>query len=72
MGRPCIFPNKTVRLTAASVTAVGASRFEVARKRLAKLAGWDWTDVSDGDVTEALARGWDATAQFLKSRGVLK
>ncbi len=72
MSRPCIFPNKTVRLTAASVTDIGAKQFEVARRRLAKLAGWTPRSVSDGDTTEALARGWDATEKFLKARGVLK
>jgi hypothetical protein len=66
MSRPTIFGKKTVRLTAASVTSDGAKQFEAARKRLAKLVGWPVDRVSDGDVTEALARGWDATERYLK------
>jgi hypothetical protein len=50
------------------VTEVGSRAFEAARKKLAKLAGNRPVDkVSDGDVFEALARGWDATKAYIEA-----
>ena len=42
------------------VGKVGKTEFERARKRLKRLARWK-NRVSDGDVFEALSRGWDET-----------
>jgi hypothetical protein len=47
------------------VTAAGSTSFEMARKRLAKMAGREVEQTSDGDVFEFLARGEDATRKYL-------
>ena len=45
----------------------GRVEFEKARRRLKQLANWKGR-VSDGDVFEALSRGWDNTREYLKER----
>ncbi len=45
----------------------GKVEFERARARLKRLARWKGR-VSDGDVFEALARGWPNTEAYLKAR----
>ena len=47
------------------VTKVGSLRFEQARAKLARLASRAPGKVSDGDVIEALARGWADTTAYL-------
>jgi len=66
-GRPSIFGSKTngTRLQGV-ITAAGSVRFNEARARLAKIAGWEPENVSDADVIEFMARGEKATRAFLK------
>ena len=61
-GQPSIFRNKKGgdRLQGI-VTPEGSRRFEMARRRLAKLAGREVEHVSDADVIEFLVRGDEAT-----------
>jgi hypothetical protein len=69
IGRPAIFPGKTgdsVRVN--RLTPTGSTRFEQARKRLAKLAGWEVEDVSDADCIEFLALGETATIKHLEEQ----
>jgi hypothetical protein len=51
-----------------NITPVGSSRFEQARKRLAKLADREVEQVSDGETIDYLARGHDATVKFLEKQ----
>lgn len=64
MGRPAIFPDKTIRVIG-MLTEPGQRAFEAARKRLAKLAKWHPSRVGDGDVMTALSIGWEATEKHL-------
>jgi hypothetical protein len=68
MGRPKIFTSNNGARTRVQggLTPVGTSRFEGARKRLAKLVGRDPEFVSDADVIEYLARGESATRLYLE------
>lgn len=50
------------------VTKAGSVAFEAARCRLAKLANRSVETTSDGCVFEALARGWDNTREYLRTR----
>jgi hypothetical protein len=70
MGRRAIFRGKEggVRVQAI-ITKVGGQRFERARKRLAELAGWIASEVSDADTVEFLARGEAETVAYLEVNG---
>lgn len=68
MGRPKIFkvnsnPGDRVQ---GILTPKGSVQFEAARRRLAKLAAWEYEDVGDADVIEFLARGETATREHLE------
>lgn len=66
-GRPTIFGSKEHgSRVQGGLTKVGTSQFEVARKKLAKMVGWAESRVSDGDVIEALSRGWVNTQEYLR------
>jgi hypothetical protein len=47
------------------ITPAGSRRFEIARSKLAKLAGREVEQVSDADVIEFLARGEANTREYL-------
>ena len=64
-GRASIFRGKDLRkMKRGALTEVGNQEFEAARKRLAKMAGRK--TASDGDVIEALSRGWAATKAYIR------
>ena len=65
-GRPAIFPGKTGDIVRGGLTPIGTTKFEQARRRLAKLAAWEVEDVSDADTIEFLALGEEATAKHLE------
>lgn len=66
-GRPSIFGSKDGGERIQGVlTPVGSVRFNQARQRLAKIAGWEPEDVSDADTAEFLARGEAATIKLLR------
>jgi hypothetical protein len=68
-GRPTIFGSKNGgRRASGLISRIGALRFEEARQRLAKLAGWEDRAVSDGETIDYLARGEKATREFLKQK----
>lgn len=67
-GQPAIFLHKTGGEVRGSLTVVGSVRFEHARRRFAKLVGWEYERVLDGDVVEYLARGETSTRAYLASR----
>ncbi len=70
MGRRAIFRGKDGgQRVQAIITKVGGQKFEKARVRLAKLAEWEATDVSDADVVEYLARGDAETIAYLEVNG---
>jgi len=62
-GRPSIFGPKTGDIH--NLTKAGTVRFNQARERLAKLAGWEPENVSDADTSEFLALGEAATIKLL-------
>jgi hypothetical protein len=64
-GQPAIFKNKTGDRVQGGLTPRGSIRFELARRRLAKLAGWDYEEVSDADTIEFLALGEALTKDYL-------
>lgn len=68
MGHPAIFPGKTGDRVQGGLTPIGSTKFEQARRRLARLAGWEFESVSDADVIEFLARGDEATTKFLQDQ----
>ena len=68
MGRPSIFPNKKGGRVQGGLTDVGSKQFNVARGRLADLAGWKVKDVTDADTIEYLARGHEETKRYLQGR----
>ena len=59
-------PKDSSRTRPAAMTKEGYAAFEVARARLARLAGRRDARVSDADVIEAMARGWPETVAYLK------
>lgn len=63
--RPSIFKHKEVRVQG-MISKAGAECFEVRRKQLAKLSGWDAKKISDADTIEYLARGEISTKLYLK------
>lgn len=67
MGRPAIFVRKDGPkcVRTGPLTVDGSKRFEMARQRLGKLAGWPPEKVSDSDVVEYLVRGDVPTKQYL-------
>lgn len=68
-GRVSIFRNKNRKNRVQGLMSdVGKREFELARKRLARLAGWQSTKVSDADTVEYLARGHEATRVYLKGQ----
>lgn len=69
MGRPSIFRDKVGgQRVQAIISKTGASRFEAARKRLAKLAKWKPDQISDADVVEFLARGEADTVAYMQGQ----
>ena len=50
------------------ISLEGARRFELARTRLAQLAGWQERTVSDADTIEFLARGEHNAVAYLKQK----
>jgi len=68
-GRPSIFRPKddTQRMQVVGMTERGRALFEQAREQLKKVAKWPGR-VSDADVIEALVRGKDETAKYLKEK----
>ena len=65
-GRPAIFRDKVGgRKVQGRMTPAGSTRFERARRNLAKLAAWEVEAVSDADVIEFLARGETDTRKYL-------
>lgn len=67
--RPTIFGSKDGGERYQGVTThVGSLKFEAARERLSKLAGWPLKRVSDGDTMEYLSRGHEATVIFLEKQ----
>ena len=72
-GRPSIFRGKDrTSPVNAYMTPRGKKKVHEARKRLAALVGWQIGDVKDGDVVEALARGWDETRAYLRQTGQIQ
>lgn len=67
MGRPVIFRDKKGDRVQGKISATGSRGFEAARRRLAKLAGFDPAKVGDADTIEYLARGEKATIEYLNS-----
>jgi hypothetical protein len=66
-GRTSIFRDKAGGdRVQGNITAAGSVRFEQARRRLAKLAGCEYEDVSDADTIEFLARGEGETIKALQ------
>ena len=65
---PKIGPSKGGRRFGGYLTKIGATQFEQARRRLAKLAGWDVKDTSDADTVEAAMRGWPETEAYLQTK----
>jgi hypothetical protein len=63
-----IFPNKNAQRYQGLVSATGAGGIEAARERLARLVGRKAREVGDGDVLEALGRGWPAVEEYLTNR----
>ena len=69
MGRPSVFRDKNKRNRVVGIlTDTGAEKFNAARQRLSVLSGMDVELVSDGDVVEFLARGANATREYLRRR----
>lgn len=66
VGRAAIFPGKDGDRVQGGLTTAGSTRFEQARRRLAKLAAWEVEDVSDADTIEFLAIGEAATIKHLE------
>lgn len=65
MGRPCVFRNKTGGARVHGViTKIGATKFELARTRLARLAP-HVKHPSDADVIEYLTIGEEATRVYI-------
>lgn len=72
-GHPAIFRGKDrTKPLRAFLTEIGKAKIEEARKRLAKLAKWKVSDVSNGDVVEYLARGEQETIAYLRDVGQIK
>lgn len=68
-GRPTIFtPKDGEPVRAQALTITGSKRFEAARRRLAKLAGWEPEQVSDADTVEFMARGETDTLKYLEAK----
>lgn len=68
-GWPSVFSGKNKKNRYQGiVTNVGRREFEVARRRLAKLAGLSVKTVSDGDVFEYLARGEADTKAYIEAK----
>jgi hypothetical protein len=65
-GRASIFRNKlrTCRVQAI-LSKDGYKAFNVARRKLAALVGWQAAKVSDADTIEYLARGHEATRVYV-------
>lgn len=64
-GRPSIFRGKAGGMYVQGIiTKRGATLFEQHRRRLAKLAGRQPTQVSQADVIEALCHGWERTTEY--------
>ncbi len=67
MGKPAIFhPKDGKPVRSGPLTKSGTKKFEEARKRLAKIAGWPLHRVSDGDTIIYLAIGEDAARAILQ------
>lgn len=66
-GRASIFPLKKHRRQG-HLTQSGKVGFEAARRRLADLAGWKASGVSDSDTMEYLSIGEAATIAFLNAK----
>lgn len=67
MGQPSIFEDKSGGdRVQGNISGRGSVAFEAARRRLAKLAGWEYERVSDGDTIEYLARGNNPTRIYLE------
>lgn len=65
-GRKSIFRGKKGGMRVQGIiTKIGAAKFREARARLANLVDWKVRDVSKADVIEYLARGHDATVDYL-------
>lgn len=65
-GQPSIFRNKQGGdRVQGNITPIGSRRFEQARARLGRLAGWECERVSDADVIEYLARGEADTVAYI-------
>lgn len=68
-GRPAIFtPKDGEPVRAQALTIAGSKKFEAHRRRLAKLAGLETTQVSDADTVEFMARGERETVKYLEAK----
>lgn len=68
-GRPSIFsPKNGMGVRVQALTQWGSAEFEAARVRLAGIAKWEPTRVSDADTVEYLLRGERATKTYLAAK----
>lgn len=69
MGRPSVFaPKDTKARYQGLMTSVGSKLAEKHRADLAKLSGLKVSQVSDGDLFDYLARGKEATVEYLAKK----
>ena len=70
IGRRSIFSGKDrSHPRTVMMTKTGHLQLEAARKRLARLVGWNVHTVSVADTFEFLARGHEATVAYLQQTG---